>query len=185
MPRLPILGRKSFRTYVFLVVFVCTLTAFTPAPTSIGTAPFKAHKSQRLFGYKPNPAAEPPAPHLEYHVHTDTEPAPSTPEQPLVPPPRPTHTFRPDGLLQVNPDARHPILDLIDRAEHDWNAKLARASRTLPDAVHEYHRRYNRAPPPGFDKWRVLPIVSITISFPRRPCHAKMFLILSKSGVKF
>ncbi|KAJ8579928.1 hypothetical protein M405DRAFT_835218, partial [Rhizopogon salebrosus TDB-379] len=26
-------------------------------------------------------------------------------------------------------------------------AKLARASRTLPEAVREYHRRYARAPP--------------------------------------
>ncbi|KAG2123705.1 glycosyltransferase family 90 protein [Suillus cothurnatus] len=69
------------------------------------------------------------------------------------PPPRPTHIFRPDGLLQVNPGGRHPILDLIDHAEKEWDAKLARASKTLPDAVREYHRRYSRAPPPGFDKW--------------------------------
>ncbi|KAG0702517.1 glycosyl transferase family 90-domain-containing protein, partial [Suillus ampliporus] len=66
---------------------------------------------------------------------------------------RPAHTFRPDGLLQVNPGGRHPILDLIARAEEEWDAKLAHASQTLPEAVHEYHRRYARAPPLGFDRW--------------------------------
>ncbi|KAG1724296.1 glycosyl transferase family 90-domain-containing protein [Suillus paluster] len=48
---------------------------------------------------------------------------------------RPAHTFRPDGLLE------------------EWDAKLARASRTLPEAVREYRRRYTRAPPPGFNRW--------------------------------
>ncbi|OAX33459.1 hypothetical protein K503DRAFT_869538 [Rhizopogon vinicolor AM-OR11-026] len=65
------------------------------------------------------------------------ESIPPTPQQPL--PPRPAHTFCPDGLLQVNLDARYPILDLIACADVDseWNTNLTRASRTLPDAIRE------------------------------------------------
>ncbi|OAX38104.1 hypothetical protein K503DRAFT_783152 [Rhizopogon vinicolor AM-OR11-026] len=57
-------------------------------------------------------------------------------------PPHPTHTSRPDGLLQVNPDARHPILDLSARAEEEWNINLPHASRILPNVIHEYYRRW-------------------------------------------
>src|SRR5882757_3207892 len=41
--------------------------------------------------------------------------------------------------------------------EEEWNTKLACANRTLADAVREYHCRYTRALPPGFDKWQVFP----------------------------
>lgn len=67
----------------------------------------------------------------------------------------PSHYFRPDGLLLVNPEGRHPIYDLVERAESAWNAKLHRASTTYKQLVSEYRRRYRRAPPPGFDKWYV------------------------------
>ncbi|KAG5635149.1 hypothetical protein H0H81_012270 [Sphagnurus paluster] len=63
------------------------------------------------------------------------------------------HTYRPDGLLEVNPARTHPIFDLIDLAHARWKFKLARASTTLDEAVQEYVRRYNRRPPRGFDKW--------------------------------
>ncbi|KAJ8588969.1 hypothetical protein M405DRAFT_230549 [Rhizopogon salebrosus TDB-379] len=159
---LPVLGRKSFRAYVFLVAFACTLAGFTLSPISISdsvtSTPLRAKKTLApylLLGYQahwPDPAS---ASHLEQHDShlnvVSSESIPSIPQHlPVLP--RPPHTFRPDGLLQVNPNGRHPILDLIDRAEEEWNGKLARASRTLPDAVREYHRRYARAPPPGFDK---------------------------------
>jgi len=165
MLRLPISGRRSFRSYIFLVIFACALVAFTLTPESIpdsvGPKPRKTRLPQLLFGYRQahwsDPPAEPTPSHLEYDVLPES--TLSTPRKPQ--PPLSTHTFRSDGLLEVNPDARHPILDLIDRAEHDWNTKLARASRTLPEAVREYHRRYARAPPPGFDKWQVLLIMSI------------------------
>lgn len=65
----------------------------------------------------------------------------------------PSHYFHLDGLLLVNPDGRHPIYDLVERAESAWNAKLHRASTTYKQLVFEYRRRYKRAPPPGFDKW--------------------------------
>jgi hypothetical protein len=161
---LPVLGRKSFRAYVFLVAFACTLAGFTLSPISISdsvtSTPLRAKKTLApylLLGYQahwPDPAS---ASHLEQHDSylkvVSPESRPSIPQQLLPVLPRPPHTFRPDGLLQVNPNGRHPILDLIDHAEEGWNGKLARASRTLPDAVREYHRRYARAPPPGFDKW--------------------------------
>ena len=78
---------------------------------------------------------------------------------PVKPPPSttksrmPDHVYRPDGLMEVNPEGRHPIYDLISRAEKQWKDKLDRQSRHLADAVDEYERRYGRPPPPNFDKW--------------------------------
>ncbi|KAG9311046.1 hypothetical protein JVU11DRAFT_8944 [Chiua virens] len=63
------------------------------------------------------------------------------------------HGLSPEGLLIVDPDAPHPIFQLIRDAEAAWDAKCARASKTLDEAVAEYKRRYRRAPPLGFDKW--------------------------------
>lgn len=84
------------------------------------------------------------------HV-TLTPPKPSpTPSPPIEP-----HKFREDGLLEVNSNGRHPIYDLIQHAEADWTAKLAKQSKTLEEAVKEYERRYKRAPPKGFDHWYV------------------------------
>lgn len=70
---------------------------------------------------------------------------------------RSEHTLTGDGRLLVNPDAPHPIFQLIHDAEAAWDAKRARASKTLDEAVAEYRRRYRRAPPLGFDKWCVTP----------------------------
>ena len=63
------------------------------------------------------------------------------------------HRYRPDGLLEVNEQGPHPIYELIARAEKEWEGKLARASKTLEQAVTEYRKRYNRLPPKGFDLW--------------------------------
>ncbi|KAI6038342.1 glycosyl transferase family 90-domain-containing protein [Pisolithus marmoratus] len=63
------------------------------------------------------------------------------------------HTYTSDGLLTVNPNGPHPIFELMQNAEAEWDRKLARASTTLAEAVAEYRRRYSRAPPLGFDKW--------------------------------
>jgi hypothetical protein len=65
------------------------------------------------------------------------------------------HKWRPDGLLEVNPNGRHPIFDLIERAEKEWESKLAQQSKSLDEAVAEYRRRYGRSPPKGFDRWCV------------------------------
>ncbi|GAA5892056.1 hypothetical protein JCM5296_004041 [Sporobolomyces johnsonii] len=48
---------------------------------------------------------------------------------------------------------RHPIHDLIANATREWEAKLARQSKTLEEAVREYKRRFRRPPPRGFDDW--------------------------------
>lgn len=69
----------------------------------------------------------------------------------------PKHTYHSNGLLEVNPHGRHPIYDLIERAEKEWDEKIRRQSTTLEDAVLEYKRRYARLPPPGFDHWYALP----------------------------
>ncbi|SCV72165.1 BQ2448_4859 [Microbotryum intermedium] len=66
---------------------------------------------------------------------------------------RSQHTFHPNGLLLVNENGRHPIYTLIERAEQRWNDKVAKQSRTLTEAVHEYKNRYRRNPPKGFDDW--------------------------------
>lgn len=63
------------------------------------------------------------------------------------------HTFHKNGLLVVNDKGRHPITVLIEEAETRWNAKLARQSTTLSEAVAEYKSRYRRNPPRGFDAW--------------------------------
>ncbi|KAL0067878.1 hypothetical protein AAF712_005046 [Marasmius tenuissimus] len=63
------------------------------------------------------------------------------------------HHYRPDGFLEVNPAGRHPLLELMERAEKEWMEKLDRASKSLEEAVKEYQRRYKRDPPRGFDKW--------------------------------
>ncbi|KAG6890054.1 hypothetical protein C0995_012512 [Termitomyces sp. Mi166 len=75
---------------------------------------------------------------------------PPTPEKPafLLP-----HTYRDDGILEVNPDGGHPIFELIELANARWKSKLERASKTFDEAVREYVKRYKRRPPKGFDKW--------------------------------
>lgn len=63
------------------------------------------------------------------------------------------HPIR-NGLLEVDLDnTLHPIYQLIRDARERWDAKVARQSRTLKDAMAEYRRRYKRNPPTGFDKW--------------------------------
>ncbi|KAJ6555186.1 glycosyl transferase family 90-domain-containing protein [Mycena vulgaris] len=63
------------------------------------------------------------------------------------------HTYRADGLLEVNPLGAHPIFELVEHAEAAWAAKLAAASTSLRAAASEYTRRYARLPPRGFDVW--------------------------------
>ena len=48
---------------------------------------------------------------------------------------------------------KHPISTHIDDAKVAFTNRLAKQSRTLPEAVAEYKRRYGRAPPRGFDDW--------------------------------
>ncbi|EAU90335.2 CAP1 [Coprinopsis cinerea okayama7 len=68
-------------------------------------------------------------------------------------PPESRHFYRPDGLVEVNPNGPHPIFELIEKGEREWKRKHDRASRTLKEACAEYKRRYGRRPPKGFEKW--------------------------------
>ncbi|CAG8923083.1 unnamed protein product [Penicillium salamii] len=47
----------------------------------------------------------------------------------------------------------HPISILVSDARQAFNETLTRQSKSLEDAVAEYHRRYDMPPPPHFDKW--------------------------------
>jgi hypothetical protein len=62
-----------------------------------------------------------------------------------------------NGLLAVNmslPTSSHPIKQLISDAKVEWEAKEAKQSKTLEQAVAEYKRRNGGMnPPKGFDKW--------------------------------
>lgn len=49
--------------------------------------------------------------------------------------------------------SKHPIEHLMDQAKAQHEAKVARQSTTLSQAVAEYTKRYHRSPPPGFDLW--------------------------------
>jgi hypothetical protein len=66
---------------------------------------------------------------------------------PAAPPADPPHP----RVLGTLPE--HPIALLMDDAEAQFRAKLARQSSSLRAAVYEYRRRYGRAPPKGFDAW--------------------------------
>ena len=46
----------------------------------------------------------------------------------------------------------HPITELMDDAKVAFT-NFAKQSKTLPEAVAEYKRRYARYPPRGFDHW--------------------------------
>ncbi len=63
------------------------------------------------------------------------------------------HPIGEDGLLRINPAGRHPVWELIEKAREEWEARKARQSRTLEQAVKTYQARYGRNPPKGFDRW--------------------------------
>lgn len=48
---------------------------------------------------------------------------------------------------------KHPITTLMENAKDTFTKRLASQSKTLPEAVAEYKRRYGRDPPRGFDHW--------------------------------
>ena len=47
----------------------------------------------------------------------------------------------------------HPISQFVAEAEAQFTEIQARQSKSLPEAVAEYRRRYNIPPPPNFDIW--------------------------------
>lgn len=58
------------------------------------------------------------------------------------------------GKLSTKPPGQpHPIHLLRKEAKINWDDKLERQSKTLPQAIDEYEKRYGRRPPRGFDEW--------------------------------
>lgn len=51
------------------------------------------------------------------------------------------------------PPIHHPIPRLMADAREQYDRKIRRQSKTLEQAVAEYEKRYQRAPPRGFDEW--------------------------------
>ncbi|KAF9267963.1 hypothetical protein L218DRAFT_995514 [Marasmius fiardii PR-910] len=114
-----------------------------------------------LFFFKPSTLVEPqPPPRLSYEGKTDKN-ALGIPDEPANENRLPLqveenlslHHYHDDGFLEVSSDGTHPILELVERAEREWEMKMGRASTSLSDAVKEYKRRYKREPPRGFDNW--------------------------------
>ena len=48
---------------------------------------------------------------------------------------------------------KHPIEELVQINSNKFESMLESQSKTLPDAITEYRRRYGGQPPPGFDRW--------------------------------
>lgn len=72
----------------------------------------------------------------------------------------PAQERAPDASVQENKQDKktkarqpHPVHLVVKRAREQWDAKLKRQSKTLPQAIDEYERRYQRRPPRGFDEW--------------------------------
>jgi hypothetical protein len=63
------------------------------------------------------------------------------------------HAHEDNPPLLPHSSLTHPIHQLITKADSDFQTVLSRQSRSLPDAVAEYRRRYKIPPPPNFDKW--------------------------------
>lgn len=73
----------------------------------------------------------------------------SFPDDSLIP--RPSNVFR---RTRARPEIHeHPIPKLMSEAETRYRNLLGKQSKTLPQAVAEYKRRYGRNPPRGFDDW--------------------------------
>lgn len=51
------------------------------------------------------------------------------------------------------PEKVHPISNLIQHAQQEFDHVRSRQSKNLAEAVQEYKRRYKMHPPPHFDKW--------------------------------
>lgn len=56
-------------------------------------------------------------------------------------------------VQEFSPHDLHPLEELAATGQAQFSHLLTSQSNTLRKAVTEYVRRYNRYPPPGFDKW--------------------------------
>lgn len=86
---------------------------------------------------------------LFYWLRTPTYVKPKPPKKH----PEPKPEAQNPGAGAHDSSSSHPIWQLTKEAEKDFQGILARQSKSLPEAVEEYRRRYGIAPPPHFDKW--------------------------------
>ncbi|KAG8896928.1 F-actin-capping protein subunit alpha [Tulasnella sp. 403] len=77
---------------------------------------------------------------------------------------------------------RHPIHELVKKAENRWEALRRRQSRSLCEAVHEYQRRYGRLPPKGFDTWYDMAIQNSVVLIDEINRDIAPFLAISPSA---
>jgi hypothetical protein len=139
-------GRRARRIAVVTLLFISAITVYVQwtewlmgvTETQKGLDFVRKFWSQDAFGF--NITSTRDVPTREQRVNS----APAA------------HTYRSDGLLEVNPDGPHPIFELMEKAERRWKKKNDRASKTLKEACEEYERRYGRKPPRGFNDWWVL-----------------------------
>ncbi|KAF2139619.1 glycosyltransferase family 90 protein [Aplosporella prunicola CBS 121167] len=68
----------------------------------------------------------------------------------LIRPDEPPAPLKP---LSLPPTDKHPVEQLVEDAENNFQQTQARQSQTLNEAVAEYRRRYGIPPPPNFDRW--------------------------------
>ncbi|KFH49074.1 Beta-1,2-xylosyltransferase-like protein [Hapsidospora chrysogenum ATCC 11550] len=88
-------------------------------------------------------------PPLDRHRPAGAHPSPPTWEENTPEPPSKGSSTP----KKAQGGAAHPIEDLIENEQRDFDAVRRRQSKTLQQAVKEYRRRYNMPPPPRFDKW--------------------------------
>ena len=66
---------------------------------------------------------------------------------------RPTMQWPSIGFQESHAGGNHPVEDLIREARAEFSAMVEKQSKSLQEAMQEYQRRYQRDPPPGFDRW--------------------------------
>lgn len=58
-----------------------------------------------------------------------------------------------ETALPTQAEDEHPILELVGRAEREFEEVLAKETFDLAAAAQQYRERRGRQPPPGFDRW--------------------------------
>ncbi|KAJ7143768.1 glycosyl transferase family 90-domain-containing protein [Mycena epipterygia] len=152
-PMYTVLRRRSLRRPALTLVVLCTLAFMArfmsdfgfDATTRVAFKLAAGCTTDTITAWATRTVKHAETPKPQPHLKAKSE-------EPRAPP-LGQHTYRADGLLEVNPLGAHPIFELAERAEAAWAAKLAAASTSLRAAATEYTRRYARLPPRGFDKW--------------------------------
>ena len=135
---------------IFLVL--CALTLLKLSPTGTNLADFRTTSPQHADTVNSGNNDKNHGHHGEGAADSNTaqqHKPPSPPPPPPPPPPLAPFSSAPKPA----PAGSHPIQYLINEAEREADALLARQSQTLEDAVAEYRRRYGIPPPPNFDRW--------------------------------